>query len=127
MNKKIIFFILFLIVGAALIVGGYFLEPYLVAKKQRDTSDARGMKGKIVIGMDNWVGYFPLCSPEMKKRGFVPVGKLTIDRRSKPRQFKNAQGYFLKKFETSDERGKPVFTKGKPLPRINLDGTVSNS
>ncbi len=31
-------------------------------------SDAGGSKGKVRIGMDNWIGYFPLCSPVMKKR-----------------------------------------------------------
>jgi len=63
-------------------------------------------------------------SPAMKERGFVPVGKLTIDTRSKPRMFKNPQGYFLKKLESSDERGRPVFKGGTPLPRINLDGSI---
>lgn len=66
-------------------------------------------------------------TPEMKERGFIPVGKLTIDTQSKPRQFLNPQGYFLRQFETSKDRGGPIHSpRGfKPLPRINLDGTVS--
>jgi hypothetical protein len=64
-------------------------------------------------------------TPAMQKRGFVPVGTLTIDTKTWPRTFSNAQGYFLKKFETSNERGRPEFKGGKPLPRINLDGTVT--
>jgi hypothetical protein len=66
-------------------------------------------------------------APEMKERGFIPVGTLTIDTASKPRRFLNPQGYFLKQFETSTDRGRPVHWREgyKPLPRINLDGTVS--
>ena len=66
-------------------------------------------------------------TPEMKQRGFTTVGTLSIDTKSKPPRFNNAQGYFLKRFETSTEIGRPVhFPKGlKALPRINLDGTIS--
>jgi len=64
--------------------------------------------------------------PEMKQRGFVPVGTLTIDTKTEPRQFKNPQGYFLTRFETSTDRGRPVFVQGgRHLPRINLDGSVT--
>ncbi len=52
-----------------LIVGGWrFLEPILSDMDQASTSDASGKKGTIYIGIDGWVGYFPLCSPEIKKR-----------------------------------------------------------
>ncbi len=66
-------------------------------------------------------------TPEIKARGFVSVGTMTIDTKSNPRRFLKAQGYFLKEFETSKDRGVPIHhPKGfKPLPRINLDGTVS--
>lgn len=66
-------------------------------------------------------------TPEMKQRGFIPVGKLTIQ--TDPRRFENPQGYFLKKFDTSSDRGTPVFRKNRTdrtdLPRINLDGSVT--
>jgi len=45
-----------------------YLWPQIEAQRQIDTSDARGTKGRIVIGVDNWIGYFPLCSLEMRKR-----------------------------------------------------------
>jgi len=64
-------------------------------------------------------------TPKMKERGFIPVGTLSIDTESKPRRFLKAQGYFLKQFEISTERGRPVFNGGTPLARINLDGTVT--
>ena len=68
-------------------------------------------------------------TPEMKQRGFAPVGKLTIRSGTGPRRFENPQGYFLKKFETSSERGPPDFRKNrsdrKDLPRIHLDGSVT--
>lgn len=58
-----------LVVVGALGVAGYaFLWPQLEAKLQIETSDARGTKGRIEIGVDNWVGYYPLCSAEMRKR-----------------------------------------------------------
>lgn len=64
-------------------------------------------------------------SPEMAERGFVPVGRMTIDTSAEPRRFLDREGYFLKKFETSNERGSPAFKGGKPLPRIHLDGSVT--
>lgn len=44
-----------------------FVQPMLAEWRQLDVSDA-GEKGLIRIGIDGWVGYFPLCSPEMKRR-----------------------------------------------------------
>lgn len=65
-------------------------------------------------------------TPAIKKRGFIPVGKLTIDKSGKKKTFEKPQGYFLKKFDTSTEVGRPIFWHKGPsqLPRINLDGTV---
>src|SRR4029453_7825394 len=44
---------------------------------QRDASDAKDTKGRMVIGVDNWIGYFPACSGGTKKRmrsaGYVLV------------------------------------------------------
>jgi hypothetical protein len=67
-------------------------------------------------------------TPEKKQRGFIPVGTLSIDTESKPRKFVNPQGYFLKKFETSTDKGGPIHhPKGfRPLARIKLDGTISD-
>jgi len=57
-----------IIVLGVLAIGGYKLSlPYLQDKLQRSSSDAAGTRGTIRIGMDNWIGYFPLCSPEMEK------------------------------------------------------------
>jgi hypothetical protein len=61
----------------------------------------------------------------IRDRGFIPVGKLTIDTSEEPRRFGEPQGYFLKKFATSSDWGRPVFhATPKALPRINLDGSV---
>ncbi|MDJ0851899.1 MAG: phosphate ABC transporter substrate-binding/OmpA family protein [Myxococcota bacterium] len=57
-----------LALGAALIVGYYFARPWLEDLQQRATSDAGDTRAEIAIGVDNWVGYFPLCSPVMKRR-----------------------------------------------------------
>ena len=56
------------VLGGAAMVGFYFLAPALTERSQIVTSDAGREKGSLAIGMDNFVGYFPLCSPEMKKR-----------------------------------------------------------
>lgn len=48
------------------IIGWKIVEPMLVASAQNQVSDA-GDKGTLVIGVDGWVGYFPLCSPQFKK------------------------------------------------------------
>ena len=57
-----------LLVGALLGLGYKFLWPKFDAQRQADTTDARGTKGRIVVGVDNWIGYFPLCADEMRKR-----------------------------------------------------------
>ena len=60
--------LLLLLAGLLIIGAAYFLKPYFQEKEQRETSDAREIKGQIKIAVDNWIGYFPLCSQEMKKR-----------------------------------------------------------
>ena len=57
----------FVVVSLA-IVAFYFGMPLWRDSWQKDTSDARATNGKIRIAMDNWAGYVPLCSSEMKKR-----------------------------------------------------------
>src|SRR5689334_981691 len=61
-------FITIIVLGTIGILGYKFALPHLRDAFQRETSDAAATKGKITIGMDSWVGYFPLCSPEMSKR-----------------------------------------------------------
>lgn len=49
-------------------VGYKLSEPYFNDQKISATSDAGDLKGTINIGVDSWVGYFPLCSKEFKRR-----------------------------------------------------------
>lgn len=67
MNRRVVGALLLLLVGAAGILGAYFLLPRFRDATMRTTSDAGAMKGKISIALDNWIGYFVLRSPEMKK------------------------------------------------------------
>lgn len=60
--------VLILLVGMVATGIWRFIEPMLSDRDQANTSDARSKKGTIRIGVDGWVGYFPLCSPEIKKR-----------------------------------------------------------
>lgn len=66
MNKRITGVLLLLLIGGALLVGGKYLLAFLDEKNQRATSDATQTKGSVRIAMDSWIGYFPLCSREMK-------------------------------------------------------------
>jgi outer membrane protein OmpA-like peptidoglycan-associated protein/ABC-type amino acid transport substrate-binding protein len=56
------------LLGALVGVGYKFLWPKFDSRRQAETTDARGTKGRIAIGVDNWIGYFPLCADEMRKR-----------------------------------------------------------
>ena len=65
-------------------------------------------------------------SDSSKARGFYTVGKLTIDK-THNKEFKNRKGYFLKKYESSNETANPIFKKNlKPtvpteLPKIIVE------
>ena len=54
--------------GALVIFGLWFLLPLLRDRAQRQTSDAGAIKATIRCAHDNFVGYFILRSPELKKR-----------------------------------------------------------
>ena len=60
--------ILLFVIGV-LAIGGYYLfkEKHL-ENAFRTSSDAAGAKDRIRIAVDSWVGYYPLCSAELKKR-----------------------------------------------------------
>lgn len=57
-----------LALGVAAALAYKFAWPRVESRLQVATTDARGTKGRVVIGVDNWIGYFPLCSDEMRKR-----------------------------------------------------------
>lgn len=65
-HAKIALIVLFL--GILAIVAAKFVLPILEDRQSTATSDAKATKGSITIGMDNFVGYFPLCSPELFRR-----------------------------------------------------------
>lgn len=60
--------LIIVVVGFAMVLGWKFLVPLVTAKHQVSTSDAKDIKGTITVAVDNWIGYFPLASQEMKKR-----------------------------------------------------------
>ena len=57
-----------LFIGMTSTLAWRFIEPLLNDINQTSATDARAKKGTIHIGVDGWVGYFPLCSPEIRKR-----------------------------------------------------------
>ncbi len=65
---------------------------------------------------------------EIRERGFVTVGRMTIDKSENEKVFHERQGYFLLKNETSTEFACPVFRDPIPgvhtckaLPRITIN------
>jgi len=68
MNTKLKLFGGILAVGTFLLVGLFFFTGFLDSKKTSNTSDAKNMKGTITLAYDSWVGYFPICSKNMKSR-----------------------------------------------------------
>jgi len=61
-------FLVILLVGAVAILGYKFALPKIQDRWQRSTSDAAATQGKLRIGVDSWIGYFPLCSADMNRR-----------------------------------------------------------
>lgn len=61
-----------IVVGALLIVIVsvifYIMRPTLESSHQISTSDASASKGSITIGVDNYIGYYILCSSHMHER-----------------------------------------------------------
>ena len=55
-----------ILVGGALI--WKYVKPRVEERQQRATSDASKTHGKIVVALDNWIGYWPLRSSEMKSQ-----------------------------------------------------------
>jgi outer membrane protein OmpA-like peptidoglycan-associated protein len=57
-----------LAVGLLAIAGYKFGWPIVQERLDLQSSDARDTKAKLMVGVDNWIGYFPLCSGELRKR-----------------------------------------------------------
>lgn len=68
MKSHVKFALIILFIGMIATITWRYVEPLLNDINQTSTSDARAKKGTIHIGVDGWVGYFPLCSPEIRKR-----------------------------------------------------------
>lgn len=60
-------FLFFLGCGMLAIVILHFAIPRWNEHKHKSISDAKVTKGAITVAKDSWVGYFPLCSSEMRK------------------------------------------------------------
>ena len=67
MKRATVGAILLLVIGVVAIVGWYFLRDRVFDWGQRRTSDATGADVTIRIGGDNYLGYWFITSPEMRK------------------------------------------------------------
>ncbi|MCP4659540.1 MAG: hypothetical protein GY856_29390, partial [bacterium] len=70
MKKSTVGAILLLVLGAAAVVGWYYLKPRVFEWSQRRTSDAAGAGAEVTVrfGGDNYLGYWFITSPEMRKQ-----------------------------------------------------------
>ena len=68
MNPNVKGFIALLVIGVVLLTGGYFARNWFAERAERSASDASGVTTTLRIGVDNWVGYVPLCSKELRTR-----------------------------------------------------------
>ena len=67
MSRHVKIFLFLVVVGVLLILLLRAILPWWQETQQRSTSDAAATRGVLTIGVDNWIGYFPLCSPEMRR------------------------------------------------------------
>ncbi|MBI4068538.1 OmpA family protein [Candidatus Kaiserbacteria bacterium] len=65
-NKSVIAGLAVAIVGSAAILGWEALRPRLEEQQRVNTSDAMNSKGTILIGSDNFIGYYPVCSSHLR-------------------------------------------------------------
>lgn len=68
MKKTTVGALLLLLLGAAGVVGWYFLKPYLFEQSKRRTSDIADADVTLRFGGDNYLGYWFITSPEMRKQ-----------------------------------------------------------
>jgi hypothetical protein len=66
-NRSLIGFFILVGLGSTALIGTHLYKKMEERKNKTLSSDAGQVKGQIHIGVDNWIGYFPLCSPHMKK------------------------------------------------------------
>ncbi|MBI2039385.1 MAG: OmpA family protein [Candidatus Niyogibacteria bacterium] len=59
-----------ILLGLAVIIflGLQFGKPFWDEHVVQSTSDIKDLKGTMTVAMDSWIGYFPLCSLEMREQ-----------------------------------------------------------
>ena len=67
LKKSAVGFILIIVIGILGILAIKYIKPILFEKSQRSTSDAAGSLHTIRMGGDNYLGYWFITSPEMRK------------------------------------------------------------
>jgi outer membrane protein OmpA-like peptidoglycan-associated protein/ABC-type taurine transport system substrate-binding protein len=61
-------FVAVMVIGLLVLFGADYAMKWYKQKTQIGASDASGVKKTLRIGVDNWVGYLPLCSKELRTR-----------------------------------------------------------
>ncbi|BBO92205.1 phosphate ABC transporter substrate-binding/OmpA family protein [Desulfosarcina ovata] len=77
MNRNLVGALLMVVIVVIGALAVKFFLPYFENSEQQATTDAAKTKGKIVVALDNWVGYFILRSPEMeaamRRAGYILI------------------------------------------------------
>ncbi|WP_221794499.1 phosphate ABC transporter substrate-binding/OmpA family protein [Oceanobacter mangrovi] len=60
-----------LLVGAVTIAGYATYNKWQQVSNQKSVSDSAQIRQTLTVGVDGWVGYFPLCSSELQKRLYL--------------------------------------------------------
>lgn len=68
MKRSTVGALLLLLLGAAGVLAWFLAQPYLFERRQRTTSDAADIDVTVRIGGDNYLGYWFITSPEMRKQ-----------------------------------------------------------
>lgn len=68
MNRHVLAFATIIVLGASGLGAYYFLRPYFSERHAQSTSDASQAGERLVVGIDSWIGYVPLCGKEMRRR-----------------------------------------------------------
>ena len=68
MKRSTLGALLLLVLGAVAVVGWYFLKPWVLEQDRVRTSDSADVDVTLAIGGDNYLGYWFITSPEMRKQ-----------------------------------------------------------
>ncbi len=68
MSRNLVIFLTVVLLGIGALFAVKYGDRYWKSEQQKETSDAKDVKGTLHFGVDNWIGYYPLCSRNFKQK-----------------------------------------------------------